>query len=184
MGKTPLLKDRLHIWASGIAMHPLMFLMIPGFNSSHPAELSLKLDIIFTTSSSLTGITQKHSYVVCWMKFRGSLFDSGIALDRLEPTLTKNLLNLFAICLGPCLTLALIGRMVRPIGMNPKVGGFKSPSGQDIYCRKNIDTFTRSFFVCRKWMLCRTQLTFPMLTLLKKYPVTVALQTPPLTVSP
>ena len=98
MGKTPLLKDRLHIWASGIAMHPLIFFMIPGFNSSHPAELSLQLDIIFTISSSFTGITQKHSYVVCWMKFRGSLFDLGIALDRLEPTLTKNLLNLFTIC--------------------------------------------------------------------------------------
>ena len=84
MGKTPLLKDRLHIWASGITMHPLMFFIIPGFNSSHPAELSLKLDIILITSSSFTGITQKHSYVVCWMKFRGSLFDFGIAHDRLE----------------------------------------------------------------------------------------------------
>ena len=97
-GKIPRLKDKLHIWVSGIVMQSIMFFIMPGFNSSHPAELSLKLEIIFTTSSLFTGIRQRHSLTVCWIKFRGSFWDFGIALDRFEPTLTKNLLNVFDIC--------------------------------------------------------------------------------------
>ena len=93
MGKIPLWKDKLHIWVSGIAMHRLMFFIIPGFKSSHPAELSLKLEMTLTTSSSVTDIKQKHSYDVCWTKSRGSLCDFGIAPDRLEPPLTKKLVQ-------------------------------------------------------------------------------------------
>ena len=97
-GKIPRLKDKLHIWVSGIVMQSLMFFIMPGFISSHPAELSLNLEIFFTTSLLFTGIRQRHSLTVCWIKFRGSFWDFGIALDRFEPTLTKNLLNVFDIC--------------------------------------------------------------------------------------
>ena len=40
--------------------------------------------------------------------------------------------------------LALVAQMVRAFGMNPKVRVFESPSGQDIFCLKNFDTFTRT----------------------------------------
>ena len=48
--------------------------------------------------------------------------------------------------------------------------GFESPSGQDIFCLKNFDTFTRTpIRVSKMNAVARAQLTFQMLTLLKKY---------------
>ena len=56
-----------------------------------------------------------------------------------------------------------------PICMNPKVG-FESPSGWDIFCLKNFDTFTRTpVRVSKINAISRAQLTFQMLTLLQKY---------------
>ena len=47
--------------------------------------------------------------------------------------------------------------------------GFDSRSGRDIFCLKIFDTSQDYPFVCRNWMLLPAQLTFQMLTLLKKY---------------
>ena len=54
--------------------------------------------------------------------------------------------------------------------MNPKVdGSFESPSGRDIFCLKNFDTFTRTpVGVLKMNALACAQLTSQMLTLLKK----------------
>ena len=47
--------------------------------------------------------------------------------------------------------------------------GFDSPSGRDIFCLKNFDTFTRTPFLVSKMIaVACTQLTFKMLILLKK----------------
>ena len=57
--------------------------------------------------------------------------------------------------------LALIAQMVRSFGMNPKVVGFESPSGRDIFCFKIIDTFTRtSVRVSKLTAVARAQLAF------------------------
>ena len=46
----------------------------------------------------------------------------------------------------------------------------ESPSGRDIFCLKNFETFTRTpVYVSKMNAVARAQLTFPMLTLLKKY---------------
>ena len=48
--------------------------------------------------------------------------------------------------------------------------GFESPSGRDIFCLNNVDTFTRmSVSVSKMNAVAREQLTFQMLTLLQKY---------------
>ena len=48
--------------------------------------------------------------------------------------------------------------------------GFESPSGRDIFCLKNFDTFTRTpVHVSKMNAVAHTQLAFQMLTLLKKY---------------
>ena len=48
--------------------------------------------------------------------------------------------------------------------------GFESPSGQDIFCFKNFDTFTRTpVGVSKMNAVARTLLTFQMLTLIQKY---------------
>ena len=48
--------------------------------------------------------------------------------------------------------------------------GFESPSCQDIFCLKNFDTFTKtSVRVSKTNVVAHAQLTFQMLTLLKKY---------------
>ena len=48
--------------------------------------------------------------------------------------------------------------------------GFESPSGRDIFCLKNFDTFTRTpVCVSKMNAVARAQLTFQMLTLLLKY---------------
>ena len=65
--------------------------------------------------------------------------------------------------------LALIAQMATAFGMNPKVGGFESPSGQDIFCLKNFDTFTSTPVRVSKMNAgARAQLTFQMLTFLQK----------------
>ena len=47
---------------------------------------------------------------------------------------------------------------------------FESPSGWDIFCLKNFDTFTRTTVrVSKMNAVARAQLTFQMLTSLKKY---------------
>ena len=52
--------------------------------------------------------------------------------------------------------------------MNPKVG-FECPSGRDISCLKNFDTFPRTpVRVSQKNAAARAQLTFQMLTWLQK----------------
>ena len=59
--------------------------------------------------------------------------------------------------------------MIRAFGMNPKVGGSSPPSGEDIFCLKNFDTFTRtSVRVSKMNAVARAQSTFQMLTLSKK----------------
>ena len=66
--------------------------------------------------------------------------------------------------------LALIAQIVREFGMNPKVGGFESPSGKDNFCLKNFDTCSRtSVCVSKMNAVARTQLTFQMLTLFQIY---------------
>ena len=58
-----------------------------------------------------------------------------------------------------------MAQMVRAFGMNPKIGGFESPSGRDIFCLKNFDTFTRTpVRVSKINAVARPQLTFQMLT--------------------
>ena len=59
----------------------------------------------------------------------------------------------------------LIAEMVKTFGKNQKVGDLESPSGRDIFCLKNFDTFTRTS-VCELKMntVAKTQLTFQMLT--------------------
>ena len=53
--------------------------------------------------------------------------------------------------------------------------GFESPSGRDIFCLKNFDTFTRtSVRVSKMNAVGRTQLTYQMLSLLKKYVTSLA----------
>ena len=48
--------------------------------------------------------------------------------------------------------------------------GFEFPSGQNIFCLKNFDTFTRTpVRVSKMNVVARTQLTFQILNLLKKY---------------
>ena len=65
---------------------------------------------------------------------------------------------------------ALIAQMVRAFGMNPKVGGSSPPSGRDIFCLKNFDTFTRTPVRMSKMnAVARAQFTFQMLTLLPKH---------------
>ena len=50
--------------------------------------------------------------------------------------------------------------------------GFESPSGRDICCLKTFDTFKRTpVRVSKMNAVARAQLTFQMLTLLKKYPL-------------
>ena len=62
--------------------------------------------------------------------------------------------------------------MVRALAMNPKVGDAPH-SGRDTFCPKNVDTFTSiPVRVSKKNALAHAQLTFQMLTLLKKYPFT------------
>ena len=52
--------------------------------------------------------------------------------------------------------------------MNPKVGGFVSPSDRDIFCLNNFDTFTRTpVHVSKMNAVACAQLTYQMLTLLK-----------------
>ena len=52
----------------------------------------------------------------------------------------------------------------------PEDLGFESPSGRDIFCFKNFDTFTRtSALVSKMNAVARAQLTFQMLTLLHIY---------------
>ena len=49
--------------------------------------------------------------------------------------------------------------------------GFESPSGRDIFCLKNFDTFTRTLVrVSKMNAVDRAELTFKVLTLLQKYP--------------
>ena len=54
----------------------------------------------------------------------------------------------------------LIAEMVKTFGKNQKVGGLESRSGQDIFCLKNVDTFTRTS-VCELKMntVAQAQLT-------------------------
>ena len=54
--------------------------------------------------------------------------------------------------------------------MNPKVGGFESPSGWDIFGLKNFVTFTRTPVHVSKMNAAARVLTFQILTLLQKYP--------------
>ena len=69
--------------------------------------------------------------------------------------------------------LALIAQYVRAFGMNPKVSGFKSPSGRYIFCYKNVDTFTRTpVGVSKMNAVAHAQLTYQMISnvnLLQKY---------------
>ena len=59
--------------------------------------------------------------------------------------------------------------------MNPKVGELESPSGRDIFCLKNFDTFTRTSAIVSKMnAFTRAQLTFEMLTLLKNIYTAIA----------
>ena len=68
------------------------------FNSSHPAELSLKLAIIFC------GFLISHRYQIkAFINsmtdiFRGIFMRPGNIFARFEPTLTKSLLNVSEIC--------------------------------------------------------------------------------------
>ena len=56
-------------------------------------------------------------------------------------------------------------QIVRAFGMNPKVVRFESPSGQDIFCLKNLGTFTRkSIRVSEMNAVARAQLIFQMFT--------------------
>ena len=53
--------------------------------------------------------------------------------------------------------------------MNPKVEGFESLSGRDIFCLKNFDTFTRtSVRVSKINAVVRALLTVQVLTLIQK----------------
>ena len=52
-----------------------------------------------------------------------------------------------------------IAQVVRAFGMNPKVGG-SSPSGRDIFCLKNFDTFTGASVRVSKMNAVATALTF------------------------
>ena len=53
-------------------------------------------------------------------------------------------------------------------GINPKVGGFETPLGRDIFCLKNFDTFPRTPVpVSIMNAVARAQLTLQMSTLLK-----------------
>ena len=54
-GNIPVTKDKLQMWESGEAIEFRTDLTTVGFNSSQPAALSLKLDMILSTSSSVTG---------------------------------------------------------------------------------------------------------------------------------
>ena len=57
--------------------------------------------------------------------------------------------------------LASMAQMVWAFGMNPKVGWFESPSGGDIFCLKNFDTFSRtSLCVSKINVVAHAQLTF------------------------
>ena len=63
--------------------------------------------------------------------------------------------------------------MARAFGMNPKVGGSSPPSGRDIFCLENFDTFTRTaVHVSKMNAVARAQLSFQMLILLQKYLLT------------
>ena len=54
--------------------------------------------------------------------------------------------------------------------------GFESPSGGDIFCLKNFDTFTRtSVRVSKMTSVASAQLTYQMLTLLQKYKISLKL---------
>ena len=56
------------------------------------------------------------------------------------------------------------------IAQTNQVSRFESPSGRVIFCLKNFDTFTRTpVRVSKMNAVARAQLTFQMLTLLKKY---------------
>ena len=65
--------------------------------------------------------------------------------------------------------LALIDQIVRAFSMNPKVGGSSPPQVETFSASTTLTHSQEHPFVCRKWMLLRTQLTFQILTLLKKY---------------
>ena len=68
--------------------------------------------------------------------------------------------------LGPLLFLIYIS----DIQHESEGWGFESPSGRDIFCLKNFDTFPRtSVLVSKMNAVARPQLIFQMLTLLQKY---------------
>ena len=62
--------------------------------------------------------------------------------------------------------LALIAQMVRVFGMNPNVGDSNPPQVETFSVSKALTLSQEHPFVCRKWMLLPTQLTFRMLALL------------------
>ena len=69
--------------------------------------------------------------------------------------------------LGPLLFLIYIS----DIRHESEGWGFESPSGRDIFCLKNFDTFPRTpVRVSKMNAVARAQLTIQMLTLLQKYP--------------
>ena len=89
VGNTPVWNDRLLMCVEGILILCLINSIIRGFSSSRPDELSFKLSIIFSISVSVTDDTTNKT-VLLVMYSGGFFFVGGIALARVDPTLTKN----------------------------------------------------------------------------------------------
>ena len=83
-----------------------------GFSSFHPAELSLKLLMIFKISFSETGSKIKRSVVLVIIYSVGLLFDIGMFFAYVVPTFTKKLLNLLEITWPSSVILSLHSNLV------------------------------------------------------------------------
>ena len=78
--------------------------IIRGRKSSHPAALSLKLNIILYISSSVTVDAKNFSDISNLMYSPGHLLVEGISLAKDSPTFTKKILNLLAIIFPSLIT--------------------------------------------------------------------------------
>ena len=96
-GNTPVVNDGLQICLSGDLIQLRTDFTTIDFSSSHPAELSRKVKMILSISSSVTGSRYNIFTISCFRQSLGILEDWGMTLAKNSPTCTKYSLNLFEI---------------------------------------------------------------------------------------
>ena len=96
-GKTPCVKERLQICKRGCNMMEDDDLMCWASNSSYPTALCFKHLITCSNSSGETVSRNIEFTIWFFMYLEGEMGELGMRLANSEPTLTKKLLNEFAI---------------------------------------------------------------------------------------